>query len=275
MRSLAGDDVSRSPLAKAFADHFLPCSNYPTESSLPIAALRRGVVHVWRISLAERAGLPALRPLLSEEERHTADRFTRAELGERYVTGRGWMRRILGAYLGCRAAELRFESGEHGKPRLLDLGAERLEFNLSHSGDTALLAVTRDQQVGIDIESQGRAVEFLDIAKRSFSPAEYGELLELAQEPDLLSQGFFACWVRKEAYLKATGYGISRGLAHFDVTLKPGVPARLRADRFDPGAPDHWELTEITLSPNYRVALAVEAPLDQVMVHEIEDLTLG
>jgi 4'-phosphopantetheinyl transferase len=229
-------------------------------------------VHVWHISLADTAPAKALKSVLSADERSRADRFAREDLHDRFVISHAWVRKILASYVGLAPTVLQFVTGEHGKPRLSELeSGPPLEFNLSHSGARAVLAVSHGQSVGIDIERRARKLEYLGLAERSFSAVEYHELASLAHDPELLAKGFFACWTRKEAYLKATGHGISRGLGHFDVTLAPGVPARLLADRLDPGATSRWELTEITVSPEYSVALAVEAPLQQVILHEAGD----
>ncbi|MGQ0704060.1 MAG: 4'-phosphopantetheinyl transferase family protein [Gemmatimonadales bacterium] len=227
-----------------------------------------GVVHVWRVSLADSATVPALRRLLSDEERARADRFVRPEHGRRFTITHGWKRRILAQYTGVDPRHLRFTEGRYGKPSLNGGGGgQSLHFNLSHSGTEALVAVARNP-VGVDIEQWDPAIEHLDLAQRFFSPAEREALLALASDPAQVVAGFFACWSRKEAYLKATGYGISRGLHHFDVTLTPGLPARLLADRLDQQATSRWQLVEIEVPTGYSAALAAEAPLPRVFVQD-------
>jgi len=140
-----------------------------------------------------------------------------------------------------------------------------VEFNLSHSDDLALVAVARAHQLGVDLERWSEGVEHLELAERFFSPAERDALRALAHAPDLVEAGFFAAWTRKEAYLKATGHGISRGLHHFDVTLAPGEPAQLLADRLDPEATARWSLIALEPAPGFSAALVVASPLGEVL----------
>jgi 4'-phosphopantetheinyl transferase len=184
------------------------------------------------------------------------------------VAAHGALRVIIGGYVGADPASLDFVVGEHGKPALRrhdGMAASDIEFNLSHSADLALVAVARARPVGVDLERWASDVEHLDLAERFFSPAERRALRALAPAPDLIASGFFAAWTRKEAYLKAIGYGISRGLHHFDVTLAPGERARLLADRLDETAIERWSMTDLDPAPGYSAALVVASPLHDVL----------
>lgn len=226
-------------------------------------------MHVWRISLTQPTEASSLWATLSVEEQTRAARLVREELRSRYVIAHGWARKILARYLGLLPGEIRYEYGDYGKPRIQPTGSSaRVDFNLTHSGDIALIAVTPGTQVGIDIEAHNRKTDFLELAARTFSVAEREALAALADDETLLTAGFFACWTRKEAYLKATGHGISGGLEHFDVSLTPGQPARLLRDERDPGATNRWNMREITVSPGYSAAVVVEAPLRETVLLE-------
>src|SRR5436305_827016 len=85
--------------------------------------------------------------------------------------------------------------------------------------------------------------------------------IPLAGDADALVEGFFATWSRKEAYLKATGHGITRGLHHFDAPYVPGVPPRLLCDRLEPDAPECWAMLSLDVAPRYSATLTVAAPL--------------
>jgi 4'-phosphopantetheinyl transferase len=104
-----------------------------------------------------------------------------------------------------------------------------LNFNLSHSAGLALYAFARDQEVGVDVERVRFDIEHEQIAERFFSPYERSVLRSLPAEEK--AETFFACWTRKEAFIKAHGEGLSLPLDQFDVSLASGEPARLLAGR--------------------------------------------
>jgi 4'-phosphopantetheinyl transferase len=181
------------------------------------------------------------------------------------------LRAILSRYVAEPAESLRFANGEHGKPSLVrEPGAPgaRVEFNLSHSEDIALVAVALERPVGVDVERWSEETEHLELAERFFSPAERDALRALAGERTTLTAGFFAAWTRKEAYLKATGPGITRGLHHFDVSLSPGEPARLVADRHDPAAAERWTRRALGAAEGFSAALVAATPLRGVRLFD-------
>ena len=229
------------------------------------------VTHVWRIPLDRSDGVAAHMSLLSDDEQDRVRRFYFPHHGRRYAIAHGALRQILAAYEAVDPRALQFSTGEHGKPALSFGGVinpSDLHFNLSHSGDLALLAVARHGAVGVDVEQWRSNVQHLEIAERFFSPYERDALRSLSGEEAIL-RGFFSTWSRKEAYLKATGHGIARGLHHFDVTMENSAtpqpassseqslvsPARLVADRLDPAALTRWVMTHIDAGPGYSGAL--------------------
>jgi len=156
---------------------------------------------------------------MSLDETRRAARFVQEKHARRFCAGRVGMRRILATYTGGAAADLTFEYGPNGKPVL----ARGPCFNLSHTGARAVLAVSRTRALGVDIELW-RAVE-PDVATRFFSARENAALGSLGA--DDWRAGFFRCWTRKEAVIKALGTGLSLPLARFDVTVLPDEPAAL------------------------------------------------
>jgi 4'-phosphopantetheinyl transferase len=163
------------------------------------------------------------------------------------------LREILAGYLRCEPSQLSFSVNAYQKPFLEDGG---LEFNLSHSGDLALLAVTRARKVGVDVEWMRTGFEIEEIGGRFFSQSEMVELQVLP--PAQRELGFFNCWTRKEAYLKAQGMGLTLPLNSFDVSLSPGQPAILRATRPDPAEAARWTLLSLEVGPGYAAAVAFE-----------------
>lgn len=213
--------------------------------------------HVWRIPLDQSADITTHLAVLSPDETERVRRFYYPHLGRRYAIAHSALRRILAAYDDVDPRILEFSVGEHGKPELAAGGApnRELHFNLSHSGEMALVAVARHGAVGVDVERWRTTVQHLEIAERFFSPLECDALMGLPRhEPDAVLRGFFSTWSRKEAYLKATGHGISRGLHHFDVTIDT-ERAELLADRLDPDATARWAMTHLTVGPGYSAAL--------------------
>src|SRR5688500_8563942 len=218
-------------------------------------AIESGIAYVWRIRLGDRRDANALRGLLSDDERTRADSFDTDDRRMRYTAAHAWKRRILSHYVGIEPRALEFSADALGKPSLSGRAAAAgLHFNLSRSGDIALVALSCDGPIGVDVERWKRDTDYLHVAEQYFSVAEYDSLRSLADDSALLMVGFFAAWTRKEAYLKATGHGIARGLRHFDVTIIPGVPARLSTDRLDSNATREWALHAITLDAGYSAA---------------------
>lgn len=233
----------------------------------PLAA---EAVHVWRVRLDPSGGLGEGWELLSDDERRRAARFVHEHHRRRFVAAHSALRRILAGYTASPARQLEFATGPDGKPSLvLADGRSRpgLEFNLSHSGGLALVAVAWERPVGIDLERWERQRDHLALATRFFSPAELASLQSLAERSDDLVHGFFAAWTRKEAYLKARGEGVMRGLHHFDVTLAPGEPARLLADRLDT-AIDRWRMRSIVPDPEFSAAVVVADPFGELLLLE-------
>lgn len=214
-------------------------------------------VHVWRAGLTAGAGaLEALATALDDHERERAARFAFDVDRHRYVVAHGVLRRLLGRYLHASPGSIRFVRGRHGKPYLHPGSGSPLQFNLSHSGDSALFTVSAGPQVGIDIQQVRADRDLLGIADRFFSARERQALRTLPAE-DVVA-AFYRCWTRKEAYMKATGDGMTMALDSFDVTFAPGAPpALLRSARGD-DEPRRWKLLGLAAGPGFEAALAVE-----------------
>jgi 4'-phosphopantetheinyl transferase len=214
-------------------------------------------VHVWRTPLEQPPEhLQTLWQTLAPEELQRANRFHFEKDRRHYVAGRGILRALLGRYLRREPAGLTFAYNPQGKPSLAGDAARTLSFNVSHSHGLALIAVTRGREVGVDLERIRPEFAGERVAERFFSPSEVAALRALAAAERL--EAFFACWTRKEAYLKATGMGLSLPLDCFDVSLTPGEAA-LKATRHDPTAVQRWSLRDVPPGPGYAGALAVES----------------
>jgi 4'-phosphopantetheinyl transferase len=213
------------------------------------------VVRLWAVPLdAGGAG----EALLSADERVRAGKFFRDRDGARFVAARAGLRQVLAACLGAEPGALRFVYSAVGKPSLAPefQPDPPLDFNLSHSHDLALVAVTRGASLGVDVEHEARALPDLPaMARRFFSPHEAAAMLGLPAEQQ--PGAFMRCWTRKEAYLKARGDGIAGGLSRFDVSVAPGEPPALLRTADDPDEARHWTLFDVAPAPGYTAAVAV------------------
>ena len=220
--------------------------------------LERDEVHVWRAALDIRPSQwHALFQTLSQDERTRSARFRFQKDRKRFVARRGLLRSILRRYLDVEPCQLRFSYGAYGKPALAgEFGSEGLRFNMSHSDGVALYAVSRDREVGIDIERIRLDFADIQIAEQFFSPREIAVLRALPAQ--MQKEAFFTCWTRKEAYIKATGNGLSLPLDTFDVSCAPGEPAALLNTRGDPKEASRWALQGLSPGACYVAALAVE-----------------
>ena len=157
------------------------------------------------------------------------------------------MRELLGHDLGIAPDALWLAEDAHGKPVLLD--DPDLRFNLSHSNGRALIATARGAALGCDIEWRNPELACPKVAERLFAPDEYEALCALP--PDQWVAGFFNCWTRKEAYVKALGLGLSYPLDAFTVSVAPGEPACFTSDE------KGWTLTSFEPMPGYQAALVL------------------
>jgi len=196
--------------------------------------------------------------LLSDAERHRARRFAFDRDASRFIVARARLRQLLAARLGVRAEAVEFEYGAYGKPVLSRRFADSdLHFNLSHCEDVAAYAFSGGHAIGIDIEAVREISDADNIAARYFSRLENATYCSL--KPRDRPLGFFNCWTRKEAVVKAFGDGLSMPLDRFDVTLAPGEPAKLLRVEGTPGDDSGWWLHSLCPAAGYVVAIAGQA----------------
>lgn len=193
------------------------------------------------------------RALLSTDERERADRFVFARDKRRFVVCRAALRSALGEHTGADPREIAFEYSSYGKPRLA--GSRDLSFNLSHSGDLAVIALAAGPELGVDVEARRSVDDCMRLAELVFSPLERARLaaLPLAIRDD----AFLVCWTRKEAFAKACGDGLSHPLSRFTVAFGPDTHARVVHVDGDPDEPYRWWLAELQPAPGFVGTLAM------------------
>jgi 4'-phosphopantetheinyl transferase len=208
-------------------------------------------IHVWHAPLECVWDLiPLFESTLSDDEKSRAARFHFTHDRESFIAARGILRGLAGAYLKRAPREVNFQYSPEGKPYISEENIDwPIRFNLSHALGTALYAFARGREVGIDLERVRSDFPREAIAERFFAPEEAAELRAVPSE--LQAEGFFNCWTRKEAYVKARGKGLQIPLDSFEVALSPGAPAR-----FVRGVESWWNLVAFTPEPNYVAALA-------------------
>jgi 4'-phosphopantetheinyl transferase len=222
--------------------------------------LASGEVHLWWVHLDSRGSLARWSSaLLSPDEHARAARFAFERDRWRFIGTRGALRAILSAYRGVAGSALRFEYAPSGKPSLVERGNRGwLCFNVSHSGEMALVGVTLDCAIGVDVEHIRDDVDTAHLASRFFSAREAAALAGLPARAR--HEAFFACWTRKEAYLKARGDGLSLPLDGFDVSLAPGEQAALLGTRPDPQEAVRWSVRAVSAPAGFAAALAIAKP---------------
>ena len=210
-------------------------------------ALTDGEVHIWAVPLNGDA--TAFRADLSSAELDRLHRFRFAAHQRRFQISHAATRRILAGYLGCSPQEVALRHGPRGKPYI---DGEGPRFNLSHSGDLALVAVASNE-LGVDVEKVRRLESLRQIAQRHFSDVEYAalEALDVAEQ----ELAFYRCWTRKEAYIKALGEGLSMALDSFDVSI--GEAAAFLACHDSREDPSNWSMLDISPSGEFVAAVAV------------------
>jgi 4'-phosphopantetheinyl transferase len=231
-----------------------------TESSFRIEAplvLPENEVQLWRVDL-EALGPDESRweRVLSSDESVRASRFHFARDRRRFVVSRALLRTILAVYLVTDPSSLSFSYSKNEKPSLgPEHAGSEVTFNVAHSGGVALLAFARRREIGVDVEQVRLDSDLEAIARRFFSVREQDLLGALSAEERV--DAFFRCWTRKEAYIKATGDGLSLPLSQFDVSLAAGEKNALLATRPDAAEAGRWLLREVSGGSGYCAALCV------------------
>jgi 4'-phosphopantetheinyl transferase len=227
-------------------------SRQPGNIGVPI-----GRVDVWSVRLDEPARAGSEVVVLSPDEVARANRFHFERDRIHFTRCRSALRALLASYLAIPASEICFEYLASGKPQLAaGQNPSALQFNVSHSANMALIAVGSKYRLGVDIEKIRSDVDTTTLAERFFSLRERAGLQAL---PDHLRvPGFFACWTRKEAFLKATGEGLSFPLADFSVTTHPDLDPELEEIKGSTNEAKQWFLTDLSVVDGFRAAVARE-----------------
>jgi 4'-phosphopantetheinyl transferase len=237
-------------------------------------ALGDAEVHVW-LAFDERARDPALldryQALLSATERERWQRIKPADDQLRHVVSRGLTRSVLSMYEPrVRPADWTFTRNAHGRPEIAPAhGVRNLFFNLAHTGGLTALALARQQAIGVDVENTALRAAPFDVARRHFSAAETGALDALSGVAR--QRRFFELWTLKEAYLKATGTGLTN---HLDRVCFIFDGAQVRFDLPDAGA-GCWNFALLQPGAAHLLALAMSIPGPAALSVRVREITAG
>lgn len=218
-------------------------------------------IHVWRVAVHGDGDRPpdGHDGVLSPDERRRADRFRSRAARDRFVRCRSALRILVHAYVGGTSpGTLVFQNGPFGKPILWDGCARRIHFNVSHTDGLGLIALASCGPLGVDLERVRDLPDRDRLVVRCFTAVEQAQYASLPASSRALA--FFQGWTRKEAFIKATGEGLSRSLHDFDVSLLPGAPARLLRVPGPAGSEDAWSLHGFEPVPGYSAAVAAPWP---------------
>ena len=235
--------------------------------SAKLSALR-DAIQVWFLPAGQGPGTPAftyLESLLSADERARAASFHFPVHRTAFVTNRACLRILLARYLDSRPESIQFVYGAQGKPEVAEAESEGLTFNLSHTEDLAAIAVARGRRVGVDVEQVRLAADLLELAQHHFSAGEYQQLAALPSRQQL--QAFYACWTRKEAFLKGLGTGLAQELSAFQVSFLPDERARLLACQWSPDLCQSWRFHALDAGDRHVGALAYELHPHDLPLH--------
>jgi 4'-phosphopantetheinyl transferase len=203
--------------------------------------------------------------MLSSDERRRKEAYHLERHKELFTLGRGLLRILLGRYLDRSPSSIKIEYSPYGKPYLQNIFRLGLSFNLAHSSDLAVYAFGLDRQIGVDVECVRELPDAQSIARRFFTEEEYRDLQALPEDTRLT--GFYNCWTRKEAYLKAIGKGLSVPLQAFRVSLIPGQAAALLDLKGQRCPMPFCRLVHLEPQLGYIGALAVASPSARVVSH--------
>lgn len=216
-----------------------------------VSAPASGVIDLWLLK-REVLGRSAEggEAILSSEERARARRFRFSRDRERFIVGRAALRRLLGSYLGVPPHSVAFAYGPHGKPRLADTvhGTPPIFFNLSHSAGLALIAVSPDCEVGVDIEAVRPLTQVSEMAAAVFSDEDQAALAATPEAERELA--FYRMWTAMEACLKAASASLGMSATDGEAGAASTAPGQR-------GGAGDWDVIVIEPAANYVGALAV------------------
>lgn len=214
--------------------------------------LNEDTIHLWLLDISSiTLKEHEFNYILSSDELDKKERYYFEKDRLIYGTTRGILRKLLSHYTGFKEIEISFSFNKYGKPNIKNPTNSKVEFNLSHSKNFAIIAFNLNNEIGIDIEYINHKLEIENIVENYFSRNEIDQLLKIKKENQIFS--FFNIWTCKEAYIKSVGKGLSVDLKSFDVNVDS---ENFEITRIN-GKNDlsYYQLYDIPISDEYKAAL--------------------
>jgi 4'-phosphopantetheinyl transferase len=222
---------------------------------------------VFRVTLdRDDAAVASLRGCLSADELAHAAGLVVADRARKFIVRRAMLRSLLGKLLDRDPERIRFRCNRQGKPEI-DEPTPSLHFNVSHAGNHAIFAVSRDRPIGIDLEIATRTLDIDLLAKRSFSTWEYEQFVRMPLEARRYA--FLRIWTCKESVMKALGLGFSLSIDTVEIDARSTDEPVLRSIGGAPSRAHGWNLRRLEVWEDCVATLACDGPL---VVVKIEDM---
>jgi len=230
--------------------------------------LKKNEPHLWKIRVSDfNDKINYFSNLLSVDEKKRAQKFRFEKDRNCYIIARGCLRLLLSRYCKIESGKIQFYYSKNNKPYIKD--HSNIKFNVSHSKDVIIIGFNLDHEIGVDVEKVDLKINYKEIATSFFSQEEITELMGLSDA--YRAQGFFNCWTRKEAFIKALGDGLSFPLDQFAVNLSSIKYANLVATKWDPNEKSKWFLQPFSPFKNYIGAIAIKGIVDNVKLYDFKD----
>ena len=237
-------------------------------SSIKTKKLAPNQTHIWFINFSQQLNnLSFFLSILSKEEKEKASKFKFKKDKNCSIITRGALRLLSGKYLNLNPKDIRFKYGEYGKPYYNM--ETKLKFNVSHSGNMAVIGFVLIDDIGVDIEEIKTDFEVFDIASNYFSKLEIETLNELPKEKHV--ECFYRCWTRKESFIKAKSQGLSFPLDSFSVSIHSDKHTELLETKWDEKEKSTWKLFTFTHQQNYIGAVSVQNKIVNIEYFNIID----
>jgi 4'-phosphopantetheinyl transferase len=237
----------------------------------PLYELAGGEVHLWFAfpdQWKDPASIISARKILDGGEIARMERFHFPVHRHLFMVSHLLVRQALSHYSDCPPDIWRFIQSDYGKPMIdPDVGPVRLKFSLAHTEGLAVVGVTNEGDIGVDVEKPSRSVDAAQLSSRFFSTEEAAALGKLTPDA-LLQERFFLYWTLKEAYIKALGLGLSHPLDSFAFHLTGDRPYRIALSAITPQDPDKWRFALLEPRPHWVTAVCVAAaPQNATVLH--------